>query len=74
MTRFIRLDNLCGVKCTSTSLGKIDEINQTNQRNQIDQINDIAEKEFGFKAKTTLEEGLKKTIKWYKDKKGSSPN
>lgn len=25
-----------------------------------------AEKEFGFKAKTTLEEGLKKTIEWYK--------
>ena len=26
-----------------------------------------AEKEFGFKAKTSLEEGLIKTIKWYKD-------
>ncbi len=25
-----------------------------------------AEKEFGFKAKTTFEEGLKKTIEWYK--------
>jgi len=25
-----------------------------------------AEKKFGFKAKTSLEEGLKKTIKWYK--------
>jgi len=28
-----------------------------------------AEKEFGFKAKTGLEEGLKKTIKWYRDRK-----
>jgi GDP-L-fucose synthase len=27
-----------------------------------------AEKEFGFKAKTTLEEGLKKTINWYREK------
>ncbi len=26
-----------------------------------------AEKEFGFKANTTFEEGLKKTIEWYKD-------
>ncbi len=26
-----------------------------------------AEKEFGFKAKVTLEEGLKKTIEWYKN-------
>jgi GDP-L-fucose synthase len=26
-----------------------------------------AEKEFGFKAKTSFEEGLKKTIKWYKE-------
>ena len=25
-----------------------------------------AEKEFGFKAETSFEEGLKKTIKWYK--------
>jgi len=24
-----------------------------------------AEREFGFKAKTSLEEGLKKTIEWY---------
>jgi GDP-L-fucose synthase len=24
-----------------------------------------AEREFGFKAKTSLEEGLKKTIDWY---------
>jgi GDP-L-fucose synthase len=24
-----------------------------------------AEKEFGFKARTSLEEGLKKTIEWY---------
>jgi len=24
-----------------------------------------AEKEFGFRAKTSLEEGLKKTIEWY---------
>lgn len=28
-----------------------------------------AEKEFGFKAKTSLEEGLKKTIKWYCSKR-----
>jgi GDP-L-fucose synthase len=28
-----------------------------------------AEKEFGFKAKTGFEEGLKKTIKWYRDRK-----
>lgn len=28
-----------------------------------------AEKEFGFKAKTTFEEGLKKTIEWYRDGK-----
>ncbi|MFQ3675981.1 MAG: GDP-L-fucose synthase [Endomicrobiia bacterium] len=27
-----------------------------------------AEKEFGFKAKTSFEEGLKKTIEWYKEK------
>ena len=27
-----------------------------------------AYKEFGFKAKTNFEEGLKKTIKWYKEK------
>ena len=26
-----------------------------------------AEKEFGFKAKTSFEEGLKNTIEWYKD-------
>jgi len=25
----------------------------------------LAEKEFGFRAKTTFEEGLKKTIDWY---------
>ena len=25
-----------------------------------------AEKEFGFKAKTSLEEGLRKTIEWYR--------
>jgi len=25
-----------------------------------------AEKEFGFKAKTPFEEGLRKTIEWYK--------
>jgi len=25
-----------------------------------------AEREFGFKAKTPFEEGLKKTIEWYK--------
>ncbi|HCJ65801.1 MAG TPA: GDP-fucose synthetase [Elusimicrobia bacterium] len=33
-----------------------------------------AEKEFGFKAKTKFEEGLKKTIKWYKENyfKGNS--
>ena len=28
-----------------------------------------AEKEFGFKAKTGFEEGLKKTIEWYRDRK-----
>jgi GDP-L-fucose synthase len=28
-----------------------------------------AEKEFGFKAKTNFEEGLKKTIKWYESKR-----
>ena len=28
-----------------------------------------AEKEFGFKAMTSFEEGLKKTIEWYRDKK-----
>jgi GDP-L-fucose synthase len=28
-----------------------------------------AEKEFGFKAMTSLEEKLKKTIDWYRDKK-----
>lgn len=28
-----------------------------------------AEKEFGFKAKTPFEEGLKKTIEWYKKNK-----
>jgi GDP-L-fucose synthase len=28
-----------------------------------------AEKEFGFRAKTYFEEGLKKTIEWYRDKK-----
>lgn len=28
-----------------------------------------AEKEFGFRAVTSFEEGLKKTIKWYRDKK-----
>jgi len=28
-----------------------------------------AEKEFGFKAKTGFEKGLKKTIKWYRDRK-----
>jgi dTDP-D-glucose 4,6-dehydratase len=27
-----------------------------------------AEKEFGFKAKTTFEEGLKKTIEWYRER------
>ena len=27
-----------------------------------------AEKEFGFKAKTSFEEGLEKTIDWYKYK------
>ena len=26
-----------------------------------------AEKEFGFKSKTTFEEGLRNTIKWYKE-------
>ncbi len=29
-----------------------------------------AEKEFGFKAKTEFEEGLKRTIEWYRDKGG----
>ena len=29
-----------------------------------------AEKEFGFKAKTPFEEGLKRTIKWYRKKVG----
>jgi nucleoside-diphosphate-sugar epimerase len=52
---------------------------QRNQTNQINQINlnisdgqprrklDVsrAHKEFGFKAKVNLEEGLKKTIEWY---------
>jgi len=28
-----------------------------------------AEKEFGFRAMTSFEEGLKKTIEWYRDKK-----
>ena len=28
-----------------------------------------AVKEFGFKAKTSFEEGLKRTIEWYKDRK-----
>jgi len=28
-----------------------------------------AKKEFGFKAKTNFDEGLKKTIRWYIDKK-----
>ncbi len=28
-----------------------------------------AEKEFGFKAKTGFEEGLRKTIEWYRDRK-----
>jgi len=28
-----------------------------------------AEREFGFKAKTSFEEGLKKTIEWYRDDK-----
>jgi len=27
-----------------------------------------AEKEFGFKAKTSFEEGLRKTIEWYRRK------
>ncbi len=27
-----------------------------------------AEKEFGFKAKTGFEEGLRKTIEWYRDR------
>jgi GDP-L-fucose synthase len=31
-----------------------------------------AKKEFGFEAKTDLDEGLKKTIKWYKDKTGAT--
>ncbi|HNS32920.1 MAG TPA: GDP-L-fucose synthase [bacterium] len=29
-----------------------------------------AEREFGFRAKTSLEEGLEKTIEWYRKKKG----
>jgi GDP-L-fucose synthase len=29
-----------------------------------------AEREFGFKAKTSLEEGLKKTIDWYRKQRG----
>jgi GDP-L-fucose synthase len=35
--------------------------------NQPEKILDVskAEKEFGFKAKTSLEEGLKKTVEWY---------
>lgn len=33
-----------------------------------------AEKEFGFKAKMDFEEGLKKTIKWYGNKKKKSNN
>ena len=28
-----------------------------------------AEKEFGFKAKTNFNEGLKKTVEWYKNNK-----
>ena len=28
-----------------------------------------AEKEFGFKAKTTFEEGLKNTVEWYENRK-----
>ena len=31
-----------------------------------------AEREFGFKAKTGFEEGLKKTIDWYTKQKGSN--
>lgn len=40
---------------------------ETYSDNQPDKIFDIskAKKEFGFKAKTTLEEGLKKTVDWY---------
>jgi GDP-L-fucose synthase len=30
-----------------------------------------AEKEFGFKARTSLKEGLKKTIQWYRESKES---
>jgi len=30
-----------------------------------------AEKEFGFRAKTSFEEGLKKTIEWYRESKES---
>jgi GDP-L-fucose synthase len=29
-----------------------------------------AEREFGFKAKTGFEEGLRKTIEWYRKRKG----
>jgi GDP-L-fucose synthase len=33
-----------------------------------------AEKEFGFKAKTPLEEGLRKTIEWYQHNQANSPH
>lgn len=40
---------------------------ETYSDNQPDKVLDVlkAEKEFGFKAKTSLEEGLRKTVNWY---------
>jgi GDP-L-fucose synthase len=29
----------------------------------------MAEREFGFKAKTGLEEGLKRTVEWYQEQR-----
>ena len=54
---------------------KLDGILQNQMDNQKDVLDvSKAKKEFGFKAKTDFEEGLRKTIEWYKNKLKTKKN